>query len=177
MHGERIRLEAVKSLIKSLNNNKGYAISLALALILVSSLLLGYYLLSRQPPEGYTTIDLLDSQKKAMDYPELLVVNRNNTFNVWVEVENHMGKSEQCEVLLKATDEPLSQLPVEVNAVSNYTKTLENNQLWETLVPVSINAPGNYSVIFELWIYNQNAGTFQFTYNYCVLKVEVVDRV
>ena len=73
-----------------LNDDKGYIIAVALALIVVSSILVGYYLVSRLPPEGYTTIYMLDSQKKAMDYPELLVINgneKNNTFNVWIVVE------------------------------------------------------------------------------------------
>jgi uncharacterized membrane protein len=180
MHGERVRLEALKKLNKSLKigNNKGYTVAVALALILVSSLLIGYYLVSRLPPEGYSTIDLLDyQQKKAIDYPELLVINQNSTFNVWVEVENHMGKSQQFEVLLKVTNQTISTFPVGVDASNTYSKTLENGETWENLATVSINQPGNYSVVFELWIYDQNAGAFQFTYNYCILNVEAVDKV
>ena len=84
-------------------SNKGYRVAVALALIIVSSLLIGYYLISiLSPPEGYSTIYLLDyPQKKAIDYPELLIINQNSTFNVWVVVENHMGTSQSCEVLQK----------------------------------------------------------------------------
>jgi uncharacterized membrane protein len=160
-----------------LSNNKGYIISIGIMLILVSSLILGYYIATRLPPEGYTAIYLLGyPQKKAMDYPEFLVINRNNTFSVWVKVENHMGKTIQCKVQLKVANVTVSTLPVEVDPSSNYVKTLEKEESWEILATVSINNPGNYSSVYELWIYDQDIDEFEFTYNYCVLNIEVVDQ-
>jgi len=158
-----------------LNDNKGYTIAVALALIVVSSLLIGYYLISRLPPEGYTTIYVLDSQKKAIDYPELLVINENNTINVWVVVENHMDTRQSCEVLQKVVSDPIS-FPVEADVQSRYAKTIENGETWEALATVSINEPGSYSVVFELWIYDDDAGAFQFSHNYCVSKLEVIGQ-
>ena len=91
-------METIKKLARSLNsdNNNGYKVAVLIALILVSILVASYYVLLKPPQKGYMTIYLLDSQKKAINYPELLVINQNNTFNVWVEVENHMGKSERA---------------------------------------------------------------------------------
>ena len=161
-----------------LNDNKGYTVAVVIALIFVSSLLIGYYLISRLPPEGYTTIYVLDyPQKKAIDYPELLVINENSTFNVWVVVENHMGKTQSFNVSQKVINDPISSFPVEADVKSSYVKTIENGETWETLATVSINEPGNYSVIFELWIYDDKAEALQFSYNYCVLKIEVVDQL
>jgi uncharacterized membrane protein len=128
----------------------------------------------KPPQKGYMTIYLLDSQEKALNYPELLVINQNNTFPVRVEVENHMGKSQPCEVLLKVTNGTVPIFPVEATANANYTRTLENGEPWEIPVTVSINKLGNYSVIFELWTYDEEAGEFQFSGNACVLNVEVV---
>ena len=159
-----------------LNDNKGYTIAIVLMLIVVSSLLIGYYLISRLPPEGYTTIYVLDSQKKAIDYPELLVINENSTFNVWVAVENHMGKRQSFEVLQKVIKGTIPSYPVDAEITSSYEKTMENGEIWETPAEVSINELGSYSLIFELWIYDDNAGAFQFSYNYCVLKLEVVGQ-
>jgi len=176
----KIHSETNRKLGKSLklNDNKGYTVAVALALIFVSSLLIGYYVISRLPPEGYTTIYVLDyPQKKAIDYPELLVINENNTFKVWVGVENHMNKRQSCEVLQKVINGPISSFPVEADVESRYAKTIENGETWETLATVSINEPGNYSVIFELWIYNDKAEALQFSYNYCVLNIEVVDQI
>jgi uncharacterized membrane protein len=174
MHSEtNTKLGKVRNLI----NNKGYTIAIALALIFVCSLLIGYYFVSRLPPEGYTTIYMLDyQQKKAADYPELVVINQNNTFNVWVVVENHMGTSQSCEVKQKVVTDIIPPFPVEANVENSYTQTIENGETWETLATVSLNEPGKYSVIFELWIYHAEAGTFEFSHNYCVLKVEVVDQ-
>jgi uncharacterized membrane protein len=169
----------MKKLGKSLKlgNNKGYTVSVLIALIFVSSLVAGYYVFLRPPQKGFMTIYLLDSQKKVLNYPELLVINQNNTFNVWVEVENYMGKKQSCEVLLKVTNDTVASFPVQAEAKNSYARTLENGETWETLAPVSINEPGSYSVVFELWIYDDTAGAFQFSGNVCVLNIEVVDQV
>jgi uncharacterized membrane protein len=159
----------------SLINNKGHRIVVAFVLIFVSSLLIGYYFVASLPPEGYTTIYALDyQQKKAIDYPELLVVNENSTFNVWIVVENHMATRRSCEVLQKVIGNVIPSFPVDADVESTYAQTLESGESRETLATVSINEPGSYSVIFELWIYEE--GTLEFSHNYCVLKVDVVEQ-
>jgi uncharacterized membrane protein len=173
--------ETMRKLGRSLqlNDDKGYTIAVVFALIVVSSILVGYYLVSRLPPEGYTTIYMLDSQKKAVDYSEFLVINgneKNNTFNVWIAVENHMNERQSCVVMQKVIKGTIFSFPVEADANSNYTKTIENGETWETLATVSKNEPGSYSVIFELWIYDET-GALKFSYNYCVLNIEVVDQL
>jgi len=172
----KIHAETKGTLGQSLKlNNKGYKIAVTIAVIFVFSLLVGYYFVSRLPPERYTAISVLDYQnKKAIDYPELLVLNENSTFNVWVQVENHMGRSQACEVLQKVTTDTIPSFPVEADVENSYAQTIENGATWETLATVSINETGSYAVIFELWLYD--AGTLQFTYNYCVLNVEVVEQ-
>jgi uncharacterized membrane protein len=156
-------------------SNKGYKIAVALALIFVFSLLIGYYFVARQPPEPYSTVYLLDQQKKAIDYPELLVLNNNNTFSVYVAVENHMGTKQDFEVLQKIVNDTIPLFPVEAPVERSYTQTVENGNTWETLATVSIDQTGSYSVIFELWIYDDGVGAFEFSHNYCVLNIEVTD--
>ena len=160
-----------------LSNDKSYIVSIGLVLILVSSLVMGYYLITRLPPEGYATIYLLDPQKKAIDYPELLVTDYNDTLNVWVTVENHMGEALQFDVQLKVISGTISALPVEIYPTNSYTKTLEKDESWEIMAKTTMNSPGNYSVAFELWVYSQGAEKFEFTHNYCVLNIEVVDQI
>ena len=160
--------------IPSLINNKGSMIVVVFSLIFVSSLLVGYYLVANLPPEGYTTIYAVDYQeKKAIDYPELLVLNDNNTFNVWVVVENHMASRQSYEVLQKVIVDTILSFPVNATSERSYAQTLESGESKETLATVSITEPGSYSVIFELWIYDE---TFEFSHNYCVLKVDVVEQ-
>jgi uncharacterized membrane protein len=173
-------LETIKKLgnILKMDNNSGYAVSVLIALIFVSSLVAGYYVFLRPPQKGFMTIYLLDyQQKKALNYPELLVINQNNTFKVWVEVENHMGKSQYSEVLLKVTNDTIPLFPFKADANATYKGTLENGEKWETLSTIAINKPGNYSVIFELWVYDEKVGELQFSGNVCVLNIEVVDQV
>jgi uncharacterized membrane protein len=172
-------LEALKKLVRNLklDNNNGYVVSVLIALIFVSSILVGYYVMLRPPQKGYMTIYLLDSQRKALNYPELLVINQNNTFNVWVEVENHMGKSQYSEVLLKVTNDTIPLFPFKADANATYVKTLENGETWENLSTIAINKPGNYSVIFELWVYDGKVEELQFSGNACVLNIQVVDQV
>jgi uncharacterized membrane protein len=162
----------------SLINNKGYTVAVAFALTVVFSLLVGYYLISVLPsPEGYSTIYMLDyPQKKAIDYPELIVVNENNTFNVWIVVENHLGAKHSCEVLQKVIGDMIPSFPVETDVEKSYAQTIENGETWETIAEVSVNKPGSYSVIFELWIYNDETDALEFSHNYCVLNIEVVDQ-
>lgn len=164
--------------MSSLINNKGYTIAIALALTIVSSLLIGYYLVSLSPPEGYSTIYILDyPQKKAIDYPELLVLNENNTFNVWIVVENRMGTTKSFEVLQKVIGDMIPSFPVETEAENSYVQNIENGENWETLATVTINEAGSYSVIFELWIHDDEIVVPEFSYNYCVLNVEVVEQI
>jgi uncharacterized membrane protein len=171
--------EAEKKITKNLRlNNRGYKIAVAVVLIFVFSLLVGYYFyVHRLSPEGYTTIYVLNYQeKKAVDYPELVVINENNTFSVWVEVENHMGAQQSCEILQKVVKGMVPSFPVEVNAEKSYAQTVDNGKTWEIPATVTINEPGSYSVIFELWIYDANAEAFKFSYNFCVLPIDVVNQ-
>ena len=170
----RIHSETNRKLgIPSLINNKGHRIVVAFLLIFVSSLLIGYYFVASLPPEGYLMIYTLDDQKKAIDYPELLVVNENNTFNVWVGVENHMATRQSCVVLQKVIGDMIPSFPVDADVENSYDQTVESGETWETSATGSINDLGSYWVIFELWIYNE-AGVLEFTHNYAVLKVTVV---
>jgi uncharacterized membrane protein len=158
-----------------LGENKGYTVAIAIALIFVSVLVAGYYLATRPPPEGYTTIYVLDSQK-GMNYPELLVIGENNTFNVWVTVENHMRKSQSFEVLLKVTNETDPEFPVNADARNSYAMTLEDGETWENLSTTTIDKSGNYSVMFELWVRNEETGNLEFSQNACVLNLEIVNQ-
>lgn len=171
-------METLKKLARTLNldNKNGYTVSVLIALIVVSIFVASYYVLLKPPEKGYMTIYLLDSEKNALNYPELLVINRNNTFSVWIEVENHMGKSQQSEVLQKITNGTIPRLPLEAEANARYEKTLENGGTWEFSSTITINNPGNYSVVLELWTFDMDVRAFQFSNDACVLNIEVVNQ-
>jgi uncharacterized membrane protein len=173
----QIRLESAKQLGRKLglNEEKGFAVAIFLALLIVSVAVLSYFVWFRPPAEPYNTIYLLDSNKKALDYPETLVVNQNSTFNVFVYVVNHLGYPASYQVQMKITKN-LSTFPVDVPASQVYeiNSLGGNGQIKENTAAITENTVGGYSVVFELWQQNL-AGTYEFTHNYCVLNIQVTN--
>jgi uncharacterized membrane protein len=172
----QIRLESVKKIGRKigLNDEKGYAVAIFLALIIVSATVIGYYVVLKPQPEGYNTIYLLDSQKKAIDYTEILVANQNSTFKVYVNVENHMGgkDNQTYQVLVKITPN-LSGFPVDAQPIKTYDISLRDGDSWQNSASITENQVGSYSVVFELWQYKD--GTLEFTHNSCVLNIQVIN--
>jgi uncharacterized membrane protein len=171
----QIRLENAKRLGRKLglNEEKGFAVAIFLALLIVSVAGLSYFVWFSPPAEPYNSIYLLDSNKKALDYPETLVANQNSTFNVYVDVENHLGKTASYQVQVKITKN-LSTFPIDVPPSQLYEiNGLENGKTGENVATITENEVGSNSVVFELWQQNL-AGTFEFTHNYCVLNIQVI---
>lgn len=150
---------------------------MALSLLIASILLGVYYVAVRPVQDGYMTIYVLDSQKKANSYPELLVAGENSTFSVYVEVENHMGNDTECQVLVKVISDMNPTFPVYgVDPVKTFNGTIKDEGTWENPATVSLNQSGDYMVIFELWIVNDK-GVPQFSQDVGVLNVQVLEKV
>jgi len=158
-----------------LGENKGYIVAIAIALIFVAALVTGYYFWTRGPPEGHSTISLLDANGKAVNYPELVVIGVNNTFSVTVDVENDMGRTLPFEVRVKITEQVNPDFPVQGEAVYVDQMTLENGGKENTIATATIDKPGNYMVVYELWTLGETS-VLEFTGNACVLNVEAVTR-
>ncbi len=171
----QIRLENAKRLGRKLweNEEKGFAVAIFLALLIVSVVVLSYFVWFSPPAEPYNSIYLLDSNKKALDYPETLVANQNSTFKVYVDVENHLGNTASYQVQVKVTKN-LSTFPIDVPPSQLYEiNGLENGKTEENVATITQNEVGSNSVVFELW-QQDLAGTFEFTHNYCVLNIQVI---
>jgi uncharacterized membrane protein len=168
----RIQLESVKRIGRKigLNEEKGYAVAIFLALIIVSATVIGYYVVFKPQAEPYNTIYLLDSNKKAVDYPEVLVANQNSTFNVYVNVVNHLGgpDNQTYQVQVKIT----SSLS-DPQTIKTYDISLRDGDSWQDSAAITQNQVGSYSVVFELWQYKE--GVLGFTDNYCVLNIQVIN--
>jgi uncharacterized membrane protein len=154
---------------------KGYLVAIAVALVVVASVIGAYFVLSPPANPGYNTIYLLDSQGRAANYPALLVVDQNSTLNVSVTVENHMIAEKSYQVQLKIVYD-LSTFPVDAPAKSTYEKTLPSGGVWQTPITVNIDQAGNYSAVFELWILNPETHAYEFTDDFCVLHLQVVSQ-
>ena len=159
-----------------LNDETGYAVAIFLALLIVSVTVIGYYAFFAPPAESYNTIYVLDVNKKAVDYPEVLVVDQNNTFNVYINVENHMTKNTNYTVKVKIVENLPAIFPIDTQPTQVYeTGSLSNNgKPWQTKATVTENTIGSYSAVFELW-QHKDGDSLLFTQNFCVLKIQVVN--
>ncbi len=173
----RIRLESAKRIGRKigLDEEKGYAVAIFLALIIVSATVIGYYVWLRPPAESYNTIYLLDAHNKAVDYPKVLVANQNTTFSVSVNVENHMRETASYQVQVKIVENfttfPIAVQPsqiIDMGSISNDGKSVEKT------ASITQKLLGDYSVVFELWQQGSD-GALTFTQNYCVLKIQVIN--
>ena len=173
----RIQLERARSIGKKIgiNDDTGYIVAIALALIIIASMLAGYYLLYKPAPEGYSTFYLLDSKNNAVNYPQLLVANENSTFSVPIAIVNNMGWTTEYQVQIKITTDLVSY-PVDVAPTAVYNATVANGATWHQSISVTENQPGNYWVVFELYTINPADGTLKFTYDYGVLPINVVSQ-
>lgn len=156
-----------------LTGENSYLLAIFLALLIVSLVIGGYYVILRPQPEPYSTIYLLDLQKQAADYPQVLIENLNSTFSVYTYVENHMGgtQNQTYQVQIKVTQDLLT-FPVTGQPVKVYDFSLADGNTWSELVTITQNDVGSYWVVFELYKIVDSA--LEFTHNYCVLSIQVI---
>jgi uncharacterized membrane protein len=159
-----------------LGENKGFVVAIAIALIVIATTVAVYYVWFRGEPEGYSAISILDANEKAENYPELVIIGQNNTFNVWVKIENHMGKTLPFEVKVRITQQVTPDFPAPEEAQNIYAVTLDDGKNWNTTATATIDTVGDYMVVYELWTQSENTETLEFTGNACVLPVEAIDQ-
>jgi uncharacterized membrane protein len=147
---------------------------MAIALIIAFILLIFSYIAFMKPNE-FVSFSILDEQKEAKNYPELLVIGENNTCKLWIVVENHMEKSMNCKVLLKITNQPIQSIPLPMKENRSYSSVLNKGERWEELVEMSFNETGDFHLVFELWIYDEKTDIFEFSNNFCVLSLKVIE--
>ncbi len=167
------QFESVKRIGRKIgiDDDKGYIAAIIIALIVLSTVIAGYYLLLRPQAEPYSTLYLLDAHNQTADYPVALVANQNSTFQVYADVVNHLGHTADYQVQVKITQStasyPVDVQPTQVIDVSN----LAADHTSENPATITMNQPGSYEVVFELW--QNDAGTLAFTHNFCALNIEV----
>lgn len=158
---------------KSASEDKIVIVAVLAALIVVSGLLI-YVSLTPPIPENFTSVYILNSEGKAEDYPELLVLGRNNTFSLRVAVENFMGRVEHGSVYVKVANgtDLGGTLPEET--IMNFERILVNQETWEFPVTLTLDEIGFYRVTFELWLYDELESVFAYSNVMSGLWLEVV---
>ena len=155
-------------------NGDGYVLAVGIALLIASILLVGYYVTMTPPSNSTMTLYVLDSGGGASNYPDLLIINQNNTFNVQVWVEDHMGgkNATECQLLMKIVNGTPFSYPLNITPSATYPSEdawhqMHDGDKWLTDVSATISEPGTYSVVFELYTDGQFSGY------YCVLNIKV----
>jgi uncharacterized membrane protein len=163
--------------LRNLNWNKernGYVVAVTIALIIASVMLGAYYFVLRPQSEGYMTIYVLDSQHMAGNYPERLQIGVNSTFSVYVDVENHRGSTQNCSVLVKTVQNMNSSFPLYgVTPKPTFNDLVDDGATWESPATISLDQPGNYMVVFELWTTNSETGQLEWSGDFTVFNLKV----
>ncbi len=121
--------------------------------ILVISGFIIYYIITPEP--GYVTLGILNSEKKAENYPTNATVGQNISF--YVSVENQMKRDFSFRIeILKGDNKTVVSSSGSINATSYFNTskiTLLNNQFWMSeMWNISFSQPGvNQRIIVELW--------------------------
>jgi len=155
------------------DEEKTIAVAVLSAIIILAGLLV-YMSLTPAPQESFIVLYLLDSEKKAENYPQLLVLGKNDTFLLWVGVENFMGRVEYSSVLVKVDDGKGHVDPSPIDPVYRFEKVLLNKETWEFPITVSINQTGNHRIVFELWLFNEFENVFSYS-DWCNIRLDVVE--
>jgi uncharacterized membrane protein len=124
------------------------------AIIIIAGLLV-YISLTPVSQENFVSIYILDSEKKAENYPELLVLGKNSTFLLWVGVENSMNRIEYGAVKVKIANLSASQEQQQDDTAFSFERILLNKETWEIPVTMTFNKTGAYKITFELWRYDE----------------------
>lgn len=148
-----------------------YAFSVIFAVVIATSMLVfSYYFVRRD--EEFISFSVLDQNKKAYNYPELLRKNENCT--LWVVIKNHKHEQITCKVMVKIAHGPIASIPVPIEAYKIHVAELNPGDVWEQPISLTIEETGRFLIVFELWIYNKTIKDFDFSGNYLILPVDVV---
>lgn len=127
-------------------------ISLIIGIITVSGFII-YYLINPEP--GFVTFGILNSKKKAGNYPTTAKIGENVSF--YVTVQNQMERDFSFRVeILRGDNKTILTSTGSIGAESYFNTsktTLSHNQFWMSeMLNVSFSQPGaNQSIIAELW--------------------------
>ncbi len=127
-------------------------ICLIIGIIVVSGFII-YYVLTPEP--GFVSLGILNSEKKAENYPINATIGQNVSF--YVTIDNQMKREFSFRVeTLKGDNNTIVSSSPSINATSyfNTTKiTLLHNQFWiSEMLNVSFSQPGEgQRIIVELW--------------------------
>ncbi len=127
-----------------------------LAAIIVVAGLLIIVTLTPAPQERFVSLYILNSNKNANSYPELMILGENNTYTYYIGVENFMSRIEYCVVRVNIANS--SQIAENTFA---FEKILLNGEQWEIPWTLTLNKTGVYKVTCTLELYDEMNAVFR----------------
>jgi uncharacterized membrane protein len=155
------------------SEEKTIIVTVIVALVIISALLVNL-VLTPVPPEKFSTIYYLDSEKQTENLPKTVVLGENSTFSLWVGVENHNDTAIDYSVLVKYDDGKSPVDPSPVEATESFEKMLKDGETWEFPVTLTIDHLGSNRVMFELWYFNRTSLEPEYTGNWVNISIEAV---
>jgi len=155
------------------DEEKAIAVAVLSAIIVLAGLLV-YMSLTPAPQNPVVALYYLGPGKKAENYPQLLVLGENNTFLLWVGVQNFMGRIEYSSVLVKVDDGTGHVNPSPIDPVYRFEKVLLNKETWEFPITITINQTGEHRIVFELWLFNELENVFSYS-RWCSIRLDVIE--
>ncbi|MBS7659642.1 MAG: DUF1616 domain-containing protein [Candidatus Bathyarchaeia archaeon] len=152
-----------------------YAFSVIFAVVIATSMLVFSYYSAMESvarSEEFISFSVLDQDKKAYNYPELLRKNENCT--LWIIIKNHKHEQVTCKVMVKIVQGSITSIPVPMEAYEIRVAELNPGDVWEEPVNLTMKEVGEFFIVFELWIYNKAIKDFDFSGDYLVLPVNVI---
>ncbi|MGD6810154.1 MAG: DUF1616 domain-containing protein [Candidatus Bathyarchaeia archaeon] len=157
----------------TLKLQKSYLAAVAIALIVVSCVVAGYFIVYAAQPSGYHEMYLLDAQNQAANYPQIIDLSQNSTFNQTVYVINHMNTKQSYSLQLDIYEET-AYVPGDHSVqLKAFLFDLGPGESWSTQAPIHIYRPGTYSVTFKLVTLDEQKNPTD-TNNYCILHIDAV---
>jgi len=141
------------------DEEKTITITILIAIAILAGLLI-YLVITPPIQEPSSAIYLLDSQKKTENFPKTVVLGENNTFPLWVGVENHNGVTTTFLVQIKMDDGKGIVDPSPAEFLESYEKTLADEELWEFQMTINVDQVGNHRIIIELWSFDEYLGNW-----------------
>jgi len=151
-----------------------------MAIVVVASIFAFAMVISPSTSEPFTAIGLLNSECKIGEYPVRAVLGDNVTLCIFVD--NHMGRPIYYRVVYKIGSS--SQLPTNTSPspspeVLEWRGVLDNgiNTTFKVVVPVWYGggeATNRSTMIFELWVYNTDRSSWEYTGRWVHLHIELM---
>ena len=159
--------------VSDLDEEKMITVTILIAIVILAGLLV-YLVLDPASKESFTTIYYLDSEKQTENFPETVVLGMNNTFSLWVGVENHNGTTKAFSVEIKIDNGKGDVEPSPVEPIESFERTLLDEEVWEFQVTINIDQLGSHRIIFELLSFDDAKNDFEFSGNWVSLSLEAI---